>query len=284
MAPYTIDDLPRFSPWPARLLGLEPWEQRHKTPEEILREYEDEKWGPLLERLRAAEREIAIEEVDGWAREGSTASLCSIGERLELLSPREAHARYLNLVEDVLKEFLPASALVELGAGYGSIILALATRGPFAQMRVMAAEYAPSGVELLRCIAKGQRLEIEVGHCDFASSWVADMTIPQGALIFTSFATPYVPRLSPDFVKALCTYRPQAVVHLEPCYEHCNSQALLGLLRRRYIQVNDYNTNLVTLLHDQQERGLIRILEERPTVFGMNPLLAASVIAWIPQD
>ena len=72
-------------------------------------------------------------------------------------------------------------------------------------------------------------------------------------------------------------------MHLEPRYEQCDRHTLLGHLRRRYIQVNDYNTNLVALLHDQQDRGLIRILEERPTVFGMNPLLAASVIAWIPQ-
>lgn len=45
---YTLDDLPRFSPWPARLLGLEPWGQRTKSSDEILREYEHENWGPLL--------------------------------------------------------------------------------------------------------------------------------------------------------------------------------------------------------------------------------------------
>ncbi|MEP6905750.1 MAG: hypothetical protein ABI875_06670 [Gemmatimonadales bacterium] len=46
--------------------------------------------------------------------------------------------------------------------------------------------------------------------------------------------------------------------------------------------MNDYNTNLVTVLHEQRDRGVIEIVEERPAVFGSNPLLAASVIVWRP--
>ena len=63
---FDIDDLPRLSPWPARLLGLEPWEQRHKTPEDITREYEHEKWGPLLTKVREIERQVLVDEVDEW--------------------------------------------------------------------------------------------------------------------------------------------------------------------------------------------------------------------------
>jgi hypothetical protein len=53
-------------------------------------------------------------------------------------------------------------------------------------------------------------------------------------------------------------------------------------VRWRYIEVNDYNTNLVTELHERRDRGVIEIVEERPAVFGSNPLLAASVIVWRP--
>jgi hypothetical protein len=72
------------------------------------------------------------------------------------------------------------------------------------------------------------------------------------------------------------------VINVEPCYEHCEGKTLLGLMRRRYIEVNDYNTNLVTVLREQRDRGVIDILEELPAVFGSNPLLAASVIVWRP--
>ena len=280
---YTINDLPRFSPWPARLLGLEPWEQKHKTPEEVTREYEYEKWAQLLTKIREAGREVSVEEVDEWVLADVPYSLCSIEGTLQLLSAAEGHQRYLDLVEATLKPLLPMSALVELGAGYGSVILSLAKRDAFARMRFMAGEYSTSGIELIRCLARAQRLEIEVAHCNFASGQIADLIIPPNAVIFTSYATTYVPNLSADFVKALSIYSPRAVVHIEPCYEHYETHTLLGLMRRRYIEVNDYNTNLVTLLRDQDKKSRIRILDERPAVYGMNPLLAASILVWSPS-
>ena len=81
----TVDDLPRFSLWPARLLGLAAWQ-----------------------------------------------SLCSIGERFELLTARETLRRHYQLVTDTLYRLLAASCIVELGAGYGGAVLRLApdTRSP----------------------------------------------------------------------------------------------------------------------------------------------------------
>lgn len=64
MTTYTINDLPRFSPWPERLIGSESWQQRHKTPEEIIREYEHEKWGSLLRKVQEAKRDVSVEEAD----------------------------------------------------------------------------------------------------------------------------------------------------------------------------------------------------------------------------
>ena len=54
-------------------------------------------------------------------------------------------------------------------------------------------------------------------------------------------------------------------------------------MRRRYIEVNDYNTNLLTVLRDARDAGTIQILEERAAVFGANPLLPASVLTWAPS-
>jgi len=188
----------------------------------------------------------------------------------------------VNLVERVLKPYLPASTLVELGAGYGSVILALAKRHPFCQMNIIAAEYTGSGVELIQRLARSQDLKIQTGHCDFGSPGVTDLAIPDDAIIFTSFATPCVPKLPVSFVDSLAGFHPRVVAHFEPCYEHSESSTLLGLMRRRYIEVNDYNTNLVTLLHERQAQGSITIVEERPAVLGPNPLLPASILNWRP--
>jgi len=284
MPTYTINDLPRFSPWPARLLGSEPCLKRYKTPKELTREFEYEKWGPLLDRVHKAKGYVTLEEVDNWIFEGQEPSLCGIGNRLELLSPLEAHRQYLNLIQTTLKPYMPAAALAELGAGYGRIIIALSQCSDFAGIPILAGEYTTSGMQLLKYLASSQNLPIEVGHCDFSSSQVFDFVIPRRSVIFTSYATHYVPELKVDFVKALCGCEPKLVIHFEPCYEHCDPNTLLGLMRRRYIEVNDYNTNLITLLHDQQEKGNIKILKEKPAVFGTNPLLPASVIIWKPTE
>jgi hypothetical protein len=53
-------------------------------------------------------------------------------------------------------------------------------------------------------------------------------------------------------------------------------------MRRRYIEINDYNRNLVTVLEAAEKEGRIRILTQSPNLFGRNPLLPASLIAWKP--
>lgn len=278
--PYTIDDLPRFSPWPARLLGLEVWTQKRKTPQEVMREYGCEKWGPLLSQVEAAGPGVSLEQVDAWLLGHEPPVLCSVGHRFELLSPLDAHHRYRELIAGTLEPLLPASALVELGCGYGTMILAFAKRRGFCHTHLLAGEYTDSGIALVKRLAAAHGVTITVGRCDFRHPGITDLEIPKNAIIFSSSAITCVPRLSFDAVAALCAWQPRAVVHVEPCYEHCDSQTLLGLLRRRYIEVNDYNTNLMTVLREAEQRGVIEIIREQPAVFGTNPLLAVSVIVW----
>jgi len=284
MASLTLNDLPRFSPWPARLLGLEPWTRRLKTPVEVTREFEHEKWGPLLENVRAAKTPATLQEVNEWMLNDAPPSLCSINERLELISAMDAYRRYLEMVKCALDQHGPASALVELGAGYGAVLLGLAQMEPYTRMRIMAGEFSAAGVELLRRLAAAQGIAIAADHCDLASPGITALTIPPDSIIFTSYAAHYSPKLPAAFVERLSALQPRAVVHFEPCYEHCERDTLIGLMRRRYIEVNDYNTNLITLLREHHERGLIKIIEERPAGFGSNPLLPASVLAWAPRQ
>jgi hypothetical protein len=281
---YTLDDLPRYSPWPARLLGLEPWTPRQKTSSEVLREFDREKWGGLLARLEAAAAPPRVEEVDQWFLGALPETLCSVGDELELLSPLEAAHRQRALIARTLEGQFPAPALVELGAGYGSMLLWLAQQPPFSGAPIWAGELAASGLAALRRLAAAQQTPVEGGACDLASPELAGWRPPPGAVVYTSLATMYVPRLSPRVVEVLASWGPRAVVHFEPCWEHCRSDTLLGLLRRRYLELNDYNTNLVTLLHDAERQGRIRILDERPAVFGANPLLPISIVAWAPKE
>jgi len=279
----SINDLPKYSSWPARLLCLTKFEQRYKTPNEIIREYDREKWGSLLERVNKAGKDVTLDEIDDWFLNNTQEILCSIEDEFYIMHPIEAHKRYVSLIENYLSKYLPATSLVELGAGYGSIILGISHKEKFVRMNIMAAEYTNSGISLIKHLAKSKHLEIIVDKCDFSSVPVTKLPIPDGAIIFTSYATPYVPIMPVSFIESLASYKPKTVIHFEPCYEHCDRNTLIGLLRQRYIEVNDYNKNLVTLIHDQHNKGLVKIQLEEKSVFGSNPLLPISVLAWEPN-
>jgi hypothetical protein len=279
---FTVEDLPRFSAWPARLLGLADWQARKKTLTEVTREFDHEKWGNLLNRYRAAGGKAALEVVEAWMLESNAPSLCTIGERFELLTASNALNRHYQVVAQALHDLLPASSIVDLGAGFGSAIMRLATDSRFQQTPLYAAEFTNSGVELMRQLALAAGINLTIGHCDLTSESLTDMVVPDGSVLFTCMAACYMSQIDDKFVNAFCNFRPKAVVHFEPCYEHCDLQKLTGTLRRRYIELNDYNRNLVSLLHRHAAAGAIRILKEIPAVIGVNPLLPISILVWQP--
>ena len=124
---------------------------------------------------------------------------------------------------------------------------------------------------------------MSVGYCDFRKLEVTGISIPENALIFTSYALHYVPKLSTDLIAFLCQFKPRAVVHFEPCYENYPEDSLHGLMCRRYVEVNDYTRNLVSVIEFGRRREGIRI-RALQNLFGSNPFLPISIIEWTPED
>jgi hypothetical protein len=54
-------------------------------------------------------------------------------------------------------------------------------------------------------------------------------------------------------------------------------RSLIGLLRNRYTQMNNYNTNLLECLQKDRE---IKIVSFAPDVYGINPLNPTSILLW----
>lgn len=279
-----LNDFPKFSPWPFRLLGIEPWEPRKKIASELIREYEDEKWGPLWKRVSASKSQVTLDQVEKWMYGDQPESLCLVDGNLQVMSAVEGRNIHLEIVLRTLLDLLPASALVELGAGYGHIILNLVRNQQISRQPVLAGEFASSGTELIRYLAKAENMDIQVGDCDFSRSQITNLNIPENALCFTSYATTCIPEFSSQFIENIMLWRPKAVVHFEPMYEHCDLSTLLGAMQHRYIEVNDYNRNLLTVLRDSENKGNIQILLERPQVFGSNSLLPFSIVVWKPVN
>ncbi|MEP6508650.1 MAG: hypothetical protein ABJC63_10535 [Gemmatimonadales bacterium] len=280
----SVDDLPRYSAWPARLLGSERWEQRVKNRAEIEREYQLEKWGSLLVKVEESPWPLSLADLDLIMQGGDELVVYADGPDLFETTAKDAHLRYRDFVANILKDYLPASSLVELGAGYGSVIVDMARRPEFTGVPSFGLELTATGTQLIKHMSTVENVNVTAGECDMLARTVTEVPIPSGAVVFTSYAACYEPRLEKSFLKGIAALRPKAVVLIEPCYEHCDESTLLGLLRRRYIEVNDYNTNLATLLHEEREAGSVKILDERKAAFGPNPLLAASVIVWEPAE
>jgi hypothetical protein len=271
-----LNDLPKFSPWPARLLGLEKFSPKHKTPSEIEREYGVEKWGSFLTKVKRSHLKISTHEVDGWLMGERQKTLCMVDGKFKVLQTLKAHKLYLNLIAKSLCPYRKASALVELGCGYGSILLNLAKRREFKHLPLFGGDYTKSGVELIQKLAFNQSASITAFRCDFNSSKIFDQEIPKHSIIFTSFGISCVPKLSDQFIQRILSKDPLVVAFFEPCYEHAAGDSLLELFRRKYIELNDYNRNFLTLLR----KSKVHIIAEKKPNFGLNPLFAPSIILW----
>lgn len=278
----SLNELPKFSKWPARLLGTESFESKEKTADEIAREFGKEKWGALLEKFKQNPGS-RLDDVDRWSAGEQSMTLASVDEHIVEMTAEESHEAYIAFIENALAPHLPASALVELGCGYGSVILGLARKAAFQDLPYFAADITATGPELASLIAEQETIKLATGRADLRNSPVTDLDVPGGALIYTAYVAQYVEPLTDAFVAGLLALRPKAVVHIEPVYEHCDPTTLLGLLRQRYIQANGYNRNLSTILRDHEARGSLEIVHDSAPGFGPNPLLAASVIAWVPR-
>jgi len=265
----TVDELPKFSDWPAILLGIRPQPTIEQSPN-------------LLEKFKQNPGS-RLEDVDRWAAGAATNTLASVDQHIVEMTPEESHEAYIAFIESALVPRLPATALVEIGRGYGSVILGLARKAAFQDIPYFVADSTPTAPELAGLIAKEEGIRLTTGSANPSSNPVTDLDIPEGALVYTAYAAHHVETLSDEFIEGIKALKPETVVHVEPVYEHCDPSTLLGLLRQRYIEACQYNRNLSTILHHHERLGSLEIIQESRPGFGPNPLLAASVIAWKPR-
>jgi hypothetical protein len=283
LAPIAFDDLPKYSAWPRRLLGLESFGVRQKSEREVLREFQDEKWGTLLDYARGV-AEPALDEIQRMSSGPVADTPCYLDGAFYLANQAQMLAAHLDLYAQVLEPHMDgATCLVELGAGFGSKLLALASRGPFSSVPLAAGEYTESGCELISLLAKQLNKAVNVGQCDFRALTARGLEFPEGSVIFTSYAAQYVPEMSKEFVGFIRSFKPKAVVHFEPCYEYYDEKSLHGLMCRRYIELNDYTRNFVTIIEAARLDGSISV-RVRKNVMGNNPLLPISIIEWSPTN
>jgi hypothetical protein len=275
---YTINDFPKFSKWPETLLFPDTDRKRLKNKVELNREYEIEKWGPLLKKLQAIDGKLTIEKADEIYIEYQNECMYFNGKDFVVKNKEKVYKEYFNFIENNLSKYTYSSnTICELGSGYGSVIIKLSKSDKFTSHNKYAYEYTDSGLRAIELISKEEGINITTGKCDFFNQEITSIPIPTRSIIFTVSATACIPTLSQAFIDNIIESKAEIVIHFEPCYEHCN-ETMHGLLLKKYIEVNDYNRNLVTLLKQNVQDGKIKIVEEIPMAFGVNPLFCLSVV------
>lgn len=274
MKPLSLDDLPKHSTWAAYL--LDPSGDPPSDPEEYTRVATyDAIYAYLLDRYRKdpADVETFIEKTRTLGRDEP--GVISIDEELYLARSAELLARENGAVRDVLRPALDGhETVVDLGCGWGATLGVIAEAFP---NRVVGGESNEYGVELARELHTGTD-RISVEQFDFHGSW--DLPAGDDVVVFTRGALTAVGDTE-SVVERLATCAADGDViggvHLEGIGPHPDT--VLGLLRQRYATIRNYNTDLLSVVDEQQNLSVTTVEYD---VIGANPLHPLTAVWWQP--
>lgn len=272
-----INELPIYSPWPARLLGNK-WRKPNRTTERVLAEYDKDKYSKLLSAW--VNNVMSPSEL---ARHGMDTELCpfSIQSKLYLGTQSTIQDIADKILIDAISPYIQsADTIIELGAGWGYNLFVLYPLWPDKQY--IGGDVAPNAIELASHMAE----VYPYPHTHFEvfnftdSMWSIFDNIKDKAIVLTRHAIEQLPSAR-DTIAKLVKYKDkiEIVIHLEPLYELSPVDNLLGLLRRSYAEANDYNVDLLSAVKGKAKKKILTIDYD---ILGSNPLNPTSLLVWKP--
>ncbi|MFH0770599.1 MAG: class I SAM-dependent methyltransferase [Candidatus Peregrinibacteria bacterium] len=278
-----LDELPQWSPWPSRLLGHTEWKTVTRSVEKIAAEYDRDKYLRCLEFVEHAGHPVTMDDVKNFELGAPHAPDRCVSCRNRLFEMRADRviSAHTQLLLDTVEPFMEGiDTVVEIGCGYGFNLWHLKERFP--EKTYIGGEYSGNAITLSKKLL-GNVTNISVAGCNFydASYDVLEQCSPRSrVLVLTRHAIEQLPTAAP-FLKTIERYfdRIAAVCHLEMMYGHYGN-SLLGLLRRRYAEVNDYNRDVLDLLRGRSD---VEIVAEEADLMGIAPLNPTSLLVWRPR-
>ena len=278
MKKLSIADLPLYSPWPARLLGLSRFSRGDRTQEDLLREYDTDKYGSCIDYLKKHPNS-SIGDVR-WFELGGTqqSDICiSIDQELYLSSIASAYElREKTFLDNMKNSMRECDTVVELGSGYGHNLKLLQSK--YKSHMYIGGEFSTNAITLGKRLLSSDDIKMHSFNFYDENYDVFDALSSNKILVLTYHSSEMLPDAE-LLLKRLEPYNKRivSVIQLEPIYEMSNPDTLLGLLRQSYIQMNHYNTNLLTALNANNN---INITRTHYDVFGVNPLFPESLVEW----
>ena len=247
--------------WMRRALGLEDF-SKQRDISQIEREYNLDKYARLMPHVGLGMEGCKALEFEQGGLKADSPMPISFGDELFEASLHTARTLFYGMIKATVARYASTNTC-ELGCGYGYNLSYLPGNG-------YGGEYAQNAVQL------GQALGYDVRAFNYYE--VADYAFIRPD---TTVVTVHSVEQIPDATAILEGLRSQKsninyVVHFEPTVLEERS-SLLGLVRNKYMELNDYNRNLRTLLLAADD---IEVLETDLEVFGLNPLNTANLFVW----
>ncbi len=279
MRELSIQDLPNYSPWPARLLGLEPFAQQVRNNDKIAAEYDRDKFQACRDRYDASGGRL-----DPMTLRFSIDTRPDMRERdtvwqgeLKLATAEEQVALLFRLLDEVMAEPVArAATVVEMGSAFATNLWHFARHMP--DKTFVGGDYSDNAIALAAELYRDMP-NLHVEKLDYyADSYPLLDKVEGPVVVLTSQSIEQLPHYAP-FLDTIGRYRDKVaeVIHLEPV-RALHDDSLLGLLRQRYNDINDYNHDLLPQLRERAEE--IEIVELEKDVFGFNAFNSLSLVKW----
>ena len=280
-----IENLEGYTEWIKILKQKNQKKINLKTTDQIMREYNKDKWGELYKRLvdRKSEKN-KLKFADNFFLQANDIKPFYYEKKFYLNENQKIQDLYFKIVKNTIKKYETKEInIIEFGAGYGSIILKLAEKYQKKKINLKAFEFTESGINCCKYISKSHGLKVNVGQCDFNDFDIRNYDIPEESIFFTSWAMALVDGFPEKMMSEILKYKPKVVIHFEPIKNHWDEKNILEKIWNKYLFLNDYNETLYEDLIKFETRRYIKIINEEKSKFGSNPFCPISIIEWIPN-
>jgi hypothetical protein len=188
--------------------------------------------------------------------------IISFGDELFKTTVANMRNIYYGLIKTTLTKY-KSKNICELGCGYGYNLSYLGAN-------TYGGEYSKNAVAL------AQKLGLDVIEFNYYKSEDYNFIKPD-TTVFTTHSIEQIPDAT-VIIDSLEKQKDKInfVVHFEPTVIPERS-TLLGMMRNKYMEMNDYNRNLIDVL---KSRKNIEIIQLETDVFGLVPLNTSNLIVW----
>jgi hypothetical protein len=279
MKKLELNELPKWSIWPERLLGLESFPIQNRTINKIEEEYNKDKFNKCLNLYHEHKGNTDPFELRfSIAKDNLNKEMSAVldGE-LILATQNELLDHFFGILGDAIEPLLDKSnTVVELGTAFGTNLWMLSKK--FEDVMYLGGDYSDNAVELASLLYE-KKPNISVSKLNFYDKIYPVLEKTEDpVIIFTSQAIEQLPSCK-CVLDALSKYKDKihSVIHIEPAFE-LHDDSLMGLMCRRYIDINDYCKDLISQLESHSD--VIKIDNIKKDIIGFVPFNSLSLVQW----